>query len=338
MGNGDDIDLLIAHGFEDAGGQPRRPPHGAANDGDDHNFAVTRDVINKAPFEFNLKVCAQRVNHCGRRAVRNDKTDALFAAALANHQDVGAYPCHAAKGAGSDARHTDHTTPSDGDQVQILNGGDSFDRTSNGLVRFFDNAGAGMARLKGVEDTHRNALGNRRFDRLGVDNFGAVIGQFGHLFVAQLVEAAGIGDDARISRQDAIDIGPNLNLISIQHCADDGARIVRTAAAQRGRHALDCSADKAGDHWDNPFFDQWQQASATTFLGLIHQRFSAAKDGIGDNNLGSIDIFSGCTAGAQNCGQNWRAQAFTQTTHYIQPAVGQFAQDGNAAAQAVKIV
>ncbi len=46
------------------------------------------------------------------------------------------------------------------------------------------------------------------------------------------------GDDARIGREHAINVGPDLNLFGINARADDGGRVVGTAAAKGGGDAV----------------------------------------------------------------------------------------------------
>ena len=60
--------------------------------------------------------------------------------------------------------------------------------------------------------------------------------------------ARGVGDDARIGGEHAVDVGPDLNLVHVETGAEDRRRIVRPAAAERRRDAGRRRADEAAEH------------------------------------------------------------------------------------------
>ena len=69
-----------------------------------------------------------------------------------------------------------------------------------------------MFGLEGVEHARDVLLDGRRHG-LGVDHLGPVVGQFGHFLVAELVQAARVGYDARVRRHHAVDVGPDLDFV-----------------------------------------------------------------------------------------------------------------------------
>ena len=75
-----------------------------------------------------------------------------------------------------------------------------------------------------------------------------------------------------------------------------------------------------------------------TLFGQIHEGRRAAEYLIGHDQIDGIDVLCGDTVGAQYGRQHGRAKAFAQPADHVQPAFGQFTQDGDAAAQAVELL
>lgn len=93
--------------------------------------------------------------------------------------------------------------------------------------------------------------------------------QFQHLVVADGVELAGLGDDARVGGVDAVDVRIDLTADGVgdgrpgvgfmfEHRGQRDGRGVGPAAAQRGDVKLLVHALKAGDDDDLPFGERWR--------------------------------------------------------------------------------
>ena len=98
-----------------------------------------------------------------------------------------------------------------------------------------------------VENPHRNVSRDGRLDRRRVQHLGAEIRQLRRLGKRQVRHDLRVGDDARIGRQHAVHVGPDLNLARAEAGADDRGRKIGAASAQRGGDAARRSADEAAD-------------------------------------------------------------------------------------------
>ena len=97
----------------------------------------------------------------------------------------------------------------------------------------------------------RHAVAAAVLDAAQVQDLGAAGRQLEHLLVGDRVEAAGVGHDARVGGEDAVDIGVDLADVGIHRGGErDGGR-VGAAAAERG-DVLGVRADalEAGDDRD----------------------------------------------------------------------------------------
>ena len=100
-----------------------------------------------------------------------------------------------------------------------------------------------------VEDPDRDVLRDRRQDRARVQHLRAEVRQLGRLGERQLRhQARRLGTTRGIGGQHPVDVGPDLNLVDIEAGAEDGGRVVRSAAAERGRHAVGGRADESAQH------------------------------------------------------------------------------------------
>jgi hypothetical protein len=80
-----------------------------------------------------------------------------------------------------------------------------------------------------------------------VDDLGAEVRQLHGLVVGQRIDDLRVGHAARIGRQHAVDVGPDVDLRGIEQRAEDRAGEVAAVAAERGLHAAAVGGDEAGD-------------------------------------------------------------------------------------------
>ncbi len=71
-------------------------------------------------------------------------------------------------------------------------------------------------------------------DRPAVHHAGAEAGEFEHFVVADPFDAAGFGQEPRIGRVDAVDVGVDFAGVGPEHRGEGDGRGVAAAAAERG--------------------------------------------------------------------------------------------------------
>ena len=106
---------------------------------------------------------------------------------------------------------------------------------------------ARLVRREGIADPDRNVAPHRRRHGLRMDDLGAEVRQLHRFVVGQRIDDLGVGHAARIGRQHAVDVGPDMNLRGIQQRAEDRGREVAAIAAERGLHTARIGGDETGD-------------------------------------------------------------------------------------------
>ncbi len=113
--------------------------------------------------------------------------------------------------------------------------------------------GSRAPEIAGIEHINRNVLMNGRKQGRRVQDFCAKIRQLGGFVEADALDSSGLGTESRVSSHHAFDIGPDFNAIGVERRADDGGRIVRSAATKSCWNAVGgCRNESAHDR--NAFF------------------------------------------------------------------------------------
>ena len=95
---------------------------------------------------------------------------------------------------------------------------------------------------EGRADGDLDAVDPAQLDGARLHHLGALVGELEHLLVADDGQQPGVGDDARVGREDAVDVGVDLAAVGIQPGGQgDGGRVGATAAERRH-----LAADSAG--------------------------------------------------------------------------------------------
>ena len=93
------------------------------------------------------------------------------------------------------------------------------------------------------------------FDGAQVEDLGAVRGHFQGFFLGERAQAVGLGDDARVGGEEAVDVGVDFAHVGVEGCGEgDGGR-VGAAAAERGHVIVLGDALEAGDDGDLAILD-----------------------------------------------------------------------------------
>ncbi len=103
-------------------------------------------------------------------------------------------------------------------------------------------SGAKVLRIQiGMLFTHRRRHGLR------MDHLGAEVRQLHRFVIRERVDDLGIGHEARIGAEHAIDVGPDVNLFGVEQRAEDRAGEVAAVTAERRLQAVRIAGDEAGD-------------------------------------------------------------------------------------------
>ena len=103
-----------------------------------------------------------------------------------------------------------------------------------------------VAEAGAVADVNRHVELLAELDRAAVHHAGAEAGQLEHFVVADAAHLAGLGHEARIGREDAVDVGVDLADVGVEHGRQgDGGRVA-AAAAERGDVEVFVDALEAG--------------------------------------------------------------------------------------------
>ena len=104
--------------------------------------------------------------------------------------------------------------------------------------------------------------GQRHGARL--QHLGPERGHLQHLLVGDALELARLGDDARVGRVDAVDVGEDVAALRLQRRRQRHGRGVRAAAAERRDPPVRAHALEAGDHGDPAGVEAGRTGSGST--------------------------------------------------------------------------
>ena len=166
-------------------------------------------------------------------------------------------------------------------------------RSAGARIAFFGDERARAADVVRVQHAHRNAAIDSRRDRLRMQHLGPEPRQLRRLDVRNAVDDPRRGDEARIARHHAVDVRPYLDLTRARRRADDRRAVVRAAASEGRRRAVDGPSDEAAHHRDQIPLDQRHKHALCGLRGLVHQRTGLAEARVGDHDLFRIDELTG---------------------------------------------
>ena len=216
----------------------------AAHGGDEREVV---DHLDLERLDLLLDIAHQRVErivhlallHHGAKAV-HARGHVLDTHAIAlEHREGAAHKAHARLGAV--ARHVD------GHEVALA-GNARDDRLLLALVGGLADDGARVLGGVGVLDHERDPRLAHREHGLLVQHARTHVGKLAQLLVGDARDGAGIGNDARIGREEARDVRPVLVEVGAEALGEDGARDISAAAVEQLDLALLGGAVEAGHH------------------------------------------------------------------------------------------
>jgi hypothetical protein len=159
-------------------------------------------------------------------------------------------------------------------------------------------------------DDHFGFGGKRK--NFGVEDFRATGGEGMGFVVAELVEKPGLGGFMGTRGVDAIDIGPNDELIGVYDVGNDGTGKIGAVAAERGDAAIGSCANEAGDDRDNAGFEKRKKNGAATPFRLFEMRLGVAESIAGQHEIRGGDRDGGDAGLFESGGEEPGAEAFAK--------------------------
>ncbi len=122
-----------------------------------------------------------------------------------------------------------------------------------------------------------------------MENFRAAGSKGAGFVVAELVQKARFGGFAGIRGVDAVDVGPNDELIGVHDVRNDGTGKIGAVAAERGDAAIGSCADKASNYRDDAGFEEGKKKVAAALFRLFEMRMGVAKGIAGQDEIRGCD-------------------------------------------------
>ncbi len=120
-------------------------------------------------------------------------------------------------------------------------------------------------------------------------NFGAAGGKGAGLIITEFMKKPGFGGFVGIGGVDAVDIGPNDELVGVHHVGDDGPGKIGTVATERGDAAIGSCADETGNDWNNAGFKERKKNLPAALFGLFKMRLGVAESVAGQDEIRGSD-------------------------------------------------
>jgi len=178
-------------------------------------------------------------------------------------------------------------------------------------TRRADTRAAGL-RIESVADPDDHfSLGGER-KNLGVENFRAAGGESVGLIVAELMQEPRLGGFMGIRAVDAVDVGPNDQLIGVHDVGDDGSGKIGAVAAERSDAAVGSRADEAGDDGDNAGFKKGKKNVTAALFGLFEMRLGVSESVAGQDKIRRGYGDGGDAGLFESGGEEPGAEAFTK--------------------------
>ena len=147
------------------------------------------------------------------------------------------------------AGNADHAGALEIHERNLIDAADAFDGRHARARRRRD-LRAGMRRVEGIADPDRDAAADGGRHRLRVDDLRAEIRELHGLAVRHLVDDLGLGHLARVAAHDAVDVGPDVDLVGIEQRTEDRRGVVAAVTAQRRRQTVLVRRYETGDDGD----------------------------------------------------------------------------------------
>ncbi len=218
LGDGPHVDAGLAQGAEHLGGNSGTPAHAVTDDRE--NAAVPRDadILDGALIELASKRPLEHGPGSVHVLLGQREADGMLGTRLGNQHHGNIRVPKRGKDPHGGAGHADHPGALEIDEGDAMNARDPLDVLAVGGRR---DAGAGLVRREGIADHERNAVLDGRRHGAGMDHFCAEIRQFHRLAVGQAVHDGDFRHQPRVAAQDAVHVGPDMDLRGIQEGAEN---------------------------------------------------------------------------------------------------------------------
>src|SRR5258707_2688007 len=172
-------------------------------------------------------------------------------------------------------------------------------------------AGAAKLRIESVAHPNDHFSFSGQWQDFGMQDFCASSGKSMSFVVGKFMEQFGFRRFAGIGGEDAVHIGPDDELVSVNDVSDQRAGEVRTVAAEGGDAAVASGTDKAGDHRDQAVLEKRKQYFAAAPPCFVNLGASIAESFASQHKFGRADRNRGYTGFFESGGEEARAEPLT---------------------------
>src|SRR5580704_4505868 len=233
----DNVNLLAGNRGEDAPRKTRRSTHAFADDGDQADIAIHFDRLQISVGEFERQVFFQIFGGSLQLGLTNQETEVLAIAGAGDGENFDIRLSQSFERSGHYLGTTENRVGGfDRNQRDVLHRGNGVRSTGGGNAR--NDSRTGLFGREAVLAPHWDFVFHQRRERSRMQNFGAVVGEFGGLAVSDFFEHAGVFDEPRIGGHNTVDIGPDPEFGCVQRGGGNGSGKIGAAAAQRGGPAV----------------------------------------------------------------------------------------------------
>ena len=270
LGAGDDADAVPAQDAEQLTGDTAVVLHVLAHDGNRGQFVLPLHGIDGAAGNLGREGLRQHLAGLLRIGSADTEGDTRLGRRLAHQEHVDVLAGQRRENPLVHTDDTHHRRRGKGDERDIVDGGNTLDHASVLPVgTAFVNQGSRGFGVEGILDPDRNLLQAHRIQRRRIHHLGAEVTEFGGFFVGQFVDDVRGLDDPRISRHEAIDIGPDLQYRRVQGRCQDAGGIIGTAPAQGDDVPRGVPGDESGDDGDGAVLPIIGELFGDQFVGAL---------------------------------------------------------------------
>src|SRR5207247_11389499 len=167
-----------------------------------------------------------------------------------------------------------------------------------------------------VFELNPNVFMDSWYDRLGMQHLWSKVGDLGRFLIRDAVENSGIRYNSWVRRHDAVNVGPDLDFVSLDLTPDDRSRIIRASASKSCGNVRRRRTNKAGNHGHDTRLDHLRKllAALSGFVEVDEAEFGIFT---GDDDLPSIDRFRFQSQFPQVPGKDRNNEPFSKRTDQI---------------------
>ena len=200
------------------------------------------------------------------------------------------------------------------------------------LRRFIADDAAGSFGVEGIFNVNGYVLLTNGVNGGRIYHLGSEVAKFHRLGIGQVVDGIGRGNDARVGREETVDVGPDFQTFGTECSGHNSSRVVRATTSEIGGHAgLQVGGNETAHHCQTlqPTEMSCEQAVR---CAEVHKVFIILRHGL--HQTACIDVLRLC----QHGGHDNRRQAFAVGHDGIGGFGGKVLNEANAVKNAPQFI